>query len=202
MVSRLFYSFIGLVCIMATTSFAGSSVIETHRRAIQADLTKNGLDAKAYELSMLDKWDHKRLPVMIADPTQARLEQRIAIYYAVLPDGTLVSAYHRPFQRILQTAYKNFTAADAKALAQLSTIFGDFGEPVGFVSETIRTGAVGDAKLPRPDGKIVTKQDGGATVIEFYSYQPSLGRMFDCSVRIKDGKAELKARMLPKNALN
>lgn len=187
---------------MATTSFAGSSVIETHRRAIQADLKKNGLDASAYELAMLDKWDHKRLPVIIADPAQARLEQRIAIYYAVLPDGTLVSAYDRPFQRILSTAYRTFTPADAKALAQLATIFGDFGEPVGLVSETIRAGAVGDAKLPRPDGSIVMKQDAGATVIEFYTYQAMLRRMFDCSVRIKDGKAELKARMLPKNALN
>lgn len=198
--SRWLVLLIGVGLNMVATSYAGSSVIETHRRAIQADLAKHGLEPKAYELSMLAKWDHKRLPIIVADPTQAYHEQRIAIYYAVLPDGTLVSAYDRPFERILATAYRGFSADDAKQVAQLSTIFGDFHAPVGFVTDFIRPGTVDTTALSRPEAKVYMKQDGGVTVLEFYSYQATNGRLYDCTARIKDASAELTAKLVPRRS--
>ena len=192
------YILIGLGCTMAANSYAATNVIETHRRGVQSVLAGKGLDAKAYALSMLEKWDNARLPVIVADPSEAHLEQRIVIYFAVLPDGTLVSAYDVPFERILTTAYRAFTAADAHQLAQLATMFGDFRAPVGFVTDIIRPGTVDVAALPRPDAEVHMTQDGGVTVLEFYTYQATRSQLYDCSVRIRDGRAELKARLMPR----
>lgn len=181
---------------MTTATSTASSVIEKHRRAIQAVIASKGRDPKAYTLSMLEKWNHTRLPIIAADPTKAYFEQRFVLYFAVLPDGTLVSAYDVPFERIMATAFRGFTTADAKQVAQLATMFGNFGQPIGFVTDVIRPGSVSADALPRRDAKFVMKRDGALTTLEFFTYQSIRAQTYDCRVQLRDGKAEFTAHLL------
>jgi hypothetical protein len=182
---------------MAAGSHNVSNIIESHRQEIVAVLTSKGLKPRDYKLSLLGQWDNDRLPIIVADPAEAYFEQRIMVYFAVFPDGTLVSEYEFPLERILAAVFSDVSKEDAAKIAKLATLFGNFKASVGFLTDFVRPGVADPQAMPRPDTKVHLRRDGAVMIVEFYTYQALRSQLYDCSVRIEGGHVQLAARLLP-----
>lgn len=141
---------------------------------------KTGWRDGQYDLRMMAEWDNDRVPVVVAIP---KIPDASSPKFVALPDGRLTSVYEPDaLDRIVRAAYPKPAPGDARALAQLALWFGHFGQAVG----TLPVGRPSNtpSSLPRADLAPVLATDGDAVDVDFYTYDYSMRRMFDCRLTL------------------
>jgi len=150
-----------------------------------------------YNLELLADWPNDRLPIFVGIPTKRKVDYSPT--YALLPDGSLISHHDKEgFKKILVQLSSSFGPNDAKFIAELTLRFVAFKYPVGRLWLNSLENKLPINKRPRPDSIPVLKQEKGAIIVEFYTYDYELLRLSDCRVKIKGSDYELDAKVLKK----
>ncbi len=142
-------------------------------------------------IGLVAEWDHSKVPLVWTSP---KFPSSMVQHWVPLKSGYVVSQFDpEGFARIVSEAFPNPTLEDGRVLAHLAALFGKF-DGGGQIIE--RDPGVDDVELPRKSFAVAARKDGGALLIEFYSYIHQVGRLYDHQVRIEGGKAQLSSRWL------
>ncbi len=181
-----------------TTSTSGAKQVNRYKEPIMAQLERQrGEDVHDFALRPAPHWDQRRLTVIEAYRSDARLVEQTTVYFAVLPSGEILSSYDRPLQLLVERLFPKPTADDADAIAQLASMFGDYGAPVGRYVPDLMAVQAHLYQLPRPNGTPTYTREGAAHLVCYFSDQPKIPALYDCCVRIEAGKVSLAAKEVP-----
>lgn len=167
-------------------------LVATHRAAIVERVAVDpGWKPETYDIELLADWDQERLPILAVNTNV--LHTAFAPLFVILPSGGLLSATDKEaFEKIVAAAFPNPSAADAKKIAQLATMFGDFGSGVA-VGSLVHEFPMGKPiATARQDPRPMYHREGDAHVVAFYAFNYERMRLYDCKVRISSAGLSLE----------
>jgi len=147
-------------------------------------LTKYRWKPNMYTLEWMEDWDQSKIPFIVAIPTQLKVD--FSPSFIILKNGDIITMWETDgFQRVISEYLLPLQTSYAKILAELALKFGVFGKPIGVLFRSSFEGRKTQKKLPRTQSLPICTLKGDQMVLEFYTYDYELLRLYDCRIDLK-----------------